>query len=75
MKQYQEGGTRDRRKKQLAGDVSLIGVDNENALYSGTNLFLSNPQNLQGLSRGNSNTQELRDGTGRFNLRHQGSYD
>ena len=75
VKQYNAGGTRDRRKKVLAGDVSLIGVDNENAIFSGENLFFSNPQQLQGLPRGKSNTSDKREGQARFILRHQGSYE
>ena len=74
LAQFKAGGTRDKRKKVKAEDVSLIGVDNENVIASGTNLFLSNPQILQGLPRGNSNTIHLRDGIVRYKQRHQGDY-
>jgi len=75
VRRFRDGGTRDRRKKVLAGDASLIGIDNENAIFSGENLFFSNPQSLQGLPKGKSNTAELRDGIARYNQRHSGSYD
>ena len=74
LSQYGPGGTRDRRKKYKAEDDSLIGVDNENVIASGENLFFSNPSSLQGMPRGNSNTVNLRDGIARYDQRHQGSY-
>jgi len=72
--QYGKGGTRDVRKLILAEDVSRIGIENENELESGANLFLSNPQLLTGLPRGPSNTENLRAGMARWKQRHEGSY-
>lgn len=74
QKQYGAGGTRDVRKLVKAEDTSLIGVENENSINSGEILFFSNPNVLQGLGRGPSNTQELREGEARYKQRHQGSY-
>ena len=72
--QYGKGGTRDVRKLILAEDVSRIGIENENELESGANLFMSNPQILSGLARGPSNTENLREGMARFKQRHEGTY-
>lgn len=72
--QYGKGGTRDIRKLILAEDISRIGIENENELESGANLFLSNPQLLTGLPRGPSNTENLREGLARWKQRHEGSY-
>jgi len=72
--QYGKGGTRDIRKLILAKDVSRIGIENENELESGANLFLSNPQLLTGLARGPSNTESLREGLARWKQRHEGTY-
>lgn len=73
-KQYGAGGTRDVRKLVKAEDTSLIGIENENEIASGEILFFSNPNVLQGLGRGPSNTEDLREGEARFKQRHQGSY-
>lgn len=72
--QYGKGGTRDIRKLILDEDVSRIGIENENELESGANLFLSNPQLLTGLPRGPSNTENLREGMARWKQRHEGTY-
>jgi len=72
--QYGKGGTRDVRKLILSEDVSRIGIENENELESGANLFFSNPQVLSGLSRGPSNTENLREGMARWKQRHEGTY-
>lgn len=74
QKQYGAGGTRDVRKLVKAEDTSLIGIENENEIASGEILFLSNPNVLQGLGRGPSNTENLREGEARYKQRHQGSY-
>jgi len=71
--QYGMGGTRDITKKILASDVSRIGVQNENAIYSGENVFIPNPTQLQGLS-GRSYSDDVQVGKARHILRHQGSY-
>lgn len=71
---YGKGGTRDIRKLVLDEDVSRIGIDNENELESGANLFLSNPQKLTGLAQGPSNTENLREGMARWKQRHEGTY-
>ena len=73
-KQYGAGGTRDVRKLVKAEDTSTIGIENENEIASGEILFLSNPNVLQGLGRGPSNTEDLRAGEARYKQRHQGSY-
>lgn len=73
--QYGPGGRRDKRKKVLAEDDSIIGIENENLIANGEILFFSNPSSLQGLPRGHSNTQNLRNGVARYNQRHRGSYD
>jgi len=73
-KQYGAGGTRDNRVLIKAGDVSLIGEENENSIFSGAILYLSNPNVLQGLARGPSNTQTLRNDQSRYRQRHEGSY-
>ena len=72
--QFGAGGTKDNRKKVLAEDVSNIGVENETDIASGRKLFLSNPFNNQGVPRGPSNTEDLRDGIRIYNLRQEGSY-
>jgi len=72
--QFAAGGTKDTRVKVLDEDVSDIGVANETDIASGRKLFLSNPMSLQGLPKGNSNTENLRDGIRRFNLQQEGSY-
>ena len=72
--QFGDGGTKDTRKKVLASDVSNIGVENETDIASGRKLFLSNPFNNQGVPRGPSNTENLRDGIRIYNLRQEGSY-
>lgn len=74
QKQYGNGGTRDVRKLVKASDTSLIGIENENFINSGEILFLSNPNKLQGLGNGPSNTENLREGEARYKQRHQGSY-
>ena len=71
---YGKGGTRDIRKLIKAGDISLIGVENDNFLASGEILFLSNPNVLQGLSKGSSNTENIRTDISRFKQRHEGTY-
>lgn len=72
--QYGKGRTRDVRKLVLDGDVSRIGIDNENELESGENLFMSYPQRLTGLPRGPSNTENLREGMARWKQRKEGTY-
>ena len=72
IKQYGPGGTRDTRKKVSAESASLIGVEEENNIAGGARLFLSNPNYNQGLPISSSNTQNLRDGARRYNLRKQG---
>ncbi len=72
--QYGKGGTRDVRKLVKAGDISLIGVENDNSLASGEILFLSNPNVLQGLARGSSNTENIRTDISRYKQRHEGTY-
>lgn len=72
--QYGKGGTRDIRKLVLDEDVSRIGIDNENELDSGANLFMSYPQILTGLPRGPSNTENLREGMARWKQRKEGTY-
>lgn len=72
--QYGKGGTRDFRKLILDEDISRIGIENENELESGANLFLSNPQVLTGLPRGPSNTENLREGMARWKQRKAGTY-
>ena len=74
LDQFKAGGTKDVRKGQLAQDQSLLGVDNDNLLFSGTILFFSNPSRLQGLPPGRSNTQDKLWGHSRYNLRHPGEY-
>jgi len=71
---YGKGGTRDTRVLVKANDTSLIGEENENFIASGEILFISNPNVLQGLPRGKSNTQELRNDRSRYKQRHEGSY-
>lgn len=72
--QYGKGGTRDIRKLILSEDISRIGIENENELESGANLYLSYPQKLTGLPRGPSNTENLREGMVRWKQRHEGTY-
>lgn len=72
--QYGKGGTRDIRKLVLSEDISRIGIENENELESGANLYLSYPQKLTGLPRGPSNTENLREGMVRWKQRHEGTY-
>lgn len=72
--QYGGGKTRDVRKLVLSEDVSRIGIENENEIESGANLFMSNPQVLSGLARGPSNTENLREGMARYKQRHEGTY-
>ena len=74
LESYKAGGTRDIRLKQMAEDLSLIGVENDNTIFSGSVLFFSNPSRLQGLPSGRSNTQDLMGGISRYNLRTQGAY-
>ena len=74
LESYKAGGTRDIRLKQMAEDLSLIGVENDNTIFSGSVLFFSNPSRLQGLPSGRSNTQDLMGGISRYNLRTQGEY-
>lgn len=71
---YGKGGTRDIRKLVKAEDVSLIGVENDNFIASGDIVFHSNPNVLQGLPRGKSNTENLRTDETRYKQRHEGSY-
>ena len=71
--QYQRVGTRDTTKKILASDLSRIGIQNENAVYSGENTFIPNPAKLQGLS-GRSYSDSYQEGKSKYILRHQGSY-
>lgn len=73
--QYGKGNTRDVRKLVLDEDVSRIGIENENELESGENLFMSNPQVLSGAARGPSNTENLREGMARWKQRHEGAYN
>ena len=70
--QYRPGGPRDVRKLFRAQDESMIGIANENMLAAGENLFISNPQYLQGMPKSNTNTMNLKDGISRYNLRHMG---
>ena len=72
--QYRPGGPRDVRKLFRAQDDSMIGIPNENMLAAGETLFISNPQYLQGMPKANTNTENLRDGISRWNLRHMGDY-
>lgn len=72
--QYGKGGPKDIRKLVLDEDVSRIGIDNENELDSGSNLFMSYPQLLTGLPRGPSNTENLREGMARWKQRKEGTY-
>ena len=74
LAQYRPGGIRDVRKLYRAEDVSVIGIGNENPLFAGENLFISNPAYLQGMPRSRSNTEQLRDSISRYNLRHMGDY-
>jgi hypothetical protein len=72
--QFGAGGTRDTRVKVLDETFSNIGVENETDIASGRRLFLSNPFNNQGVPRGPSNTENLRDGIRIYNLRREGTY-
>lgn len=73
--QFGAGGTRDVRKLVLAEDVSRTGIENENEIESGANLFMSNPQVISGVARGPSNTENLREGLARWKQRHEGTYN
>ena len=73
LDQFKAGGTKDVRKRQLAQDQSLLGVESDNMLFSGSTLFFSNPSRTQGLPPGRSNTEGLIHGMSRYNLRNQGS--
>ena len=72
--QFGAGGTKETRVKIQDEDLSNIGVENETDVTSGRKLFLSNPLRNQGLPTGNSNTQNIREGTRIYNLRQEGSY-
>lgn len=72
--QYRPGGVRDVRKLYRSQDESMIGIPNENMIAAGETLFISNPAYLQGMPKSNSNTENLRDGISRYNLRHMGDY-
>lgn len=66
---YGPGMQRDVRKTQLNSTLSYLGTEKDDLLFGGDSLFLGDPTTHKGVLHTTSNTQNIKDGMRRYNLR------